>query len=585
MGTHVSVSASETMECPLCLGEGKLKRAEVLERLGMKDFARVAQLSAEEAFRLLRQKHTQDEGNAWVRFETELTKQVTAITERYNSQLQTLRNEKGGLEIRLQELEKNQAEMLKNAKESERLETEKGRLAHQLFPGGVKVDGSAGLEQAIRTTQELIANPEVPAIFEGSFSNGDVLVRVDILHRRRDNRWRLIEVKSTTDLKDYHLDDVAIQHRVVSRSGLDLASSSLAHINRNYFFDGGSIDVRRFFKIRNLTQRVERLQPKLTFLLRSEFRILAFPQPPPIPVGSHCTDPITCEFYHRCNPPRPDDHIGYIPRIQASAVEELEELGIQSIRDIPDDFPLNERQRRACTSVQTGEPWFSTDLSEELGALKYPLCFMDFETINPAIPRFAGMRPYDQIPFQWSVHVLREPGTELEHFEFLAMDTNDPRREFIASLCSALGRIGSIVVYNQQFESQRLSELAAWVPEFARRIEKIQRRLWDLLPVVRKHVYHPHFGGSYSLKSVLPALIPQMSYAGMQVADGQGAGLAWELLVRGTLDRDEYEKTRKALLEYCGQDTLALVRLLEKLRFANRSNLLCVLPTHAKAHQ
>ena len=126
MGTQVSVSESETMECPLCLGEGKLKRAEVLERLGMKDFARVAQLSAEEAFRLLRQKHTQDEGNAWVRFETELTKQVTAITERYNSQLQTLRNEKGGLEIRLQELEKNQAEMLKNAKESERLETEKG---------------------------------------------------------------------------------------------------------------------------------------------------------------------------------------------------------------------------------------------------------------------------------------------------------------------------------------------------------------------------------------------------------------------------------------------------------------------------
>jgi hypothetical protein len=186
---------------------------------------------------------------------------------------------------------------------------EVGRLAHQLFPGGVEVDGSAGLEQAIRTTQELIANPEVPAIFEAAFEHDGVFVRVDILHRRRDNRWRLIEVKSTTDLKDYHLDDVAIQHRVVSRCGLDLASSCLAHINRNYVFDGGSIDVRRFFKIRNLTQRVERLQPKLTFLLRSEFRILAFPQPPPIPVGSHCTDPITCEFYDLCNPPRPTDHI------------------------------------------------------------------------------------------------------------------------------------------------------------------------------------------------------------------------------------------------------------------------------------
>jgi hypothetical protein len=446
---------------------------------------------------------------------------------------------------------------------------EVGMLARQLFPGGVEVDGSAGLDEAIRTTRELIANPKVPAIFEGTFENGGVLVRVDILHRQRDNRWRLIEVKSTTDLKDYHLDDVAIQHRVVSRSRLDLASSSLAHINRNYVFEGGSIDVRRFFKIRNLTQRVERLQPKLTFLLRSEFRILAFPQLPPIPVGPHCTDPVTCEFFDQCNPPRPDDHVGYLPRIQASAVEELLEMGIESIRDIPDDFLLNERQRRASTCVQTGEPWFSTDLGEELGALKYPLCFMDFETINPAIPRFAGMRPYDQIPFQWSVHVLREPGTELEHFDFLAMDTTDPRREFVTSLCTALGDRGSIVVYNQQFESQRLSELAAWLPEFAGRIKKIQHCLWDLLPVVREHVYHPAFAGSFSLKAVLPALVPDMTYEGMLVAGGQDAGLAWESLIRGGLDRDEHQRVRKALLDYCGQDTLALVKLVEKLRVAS----------------
>jgi len=241
-------------------------------------------------------------------------------------------------------------------------------------------------------------------------------------------------------------------------------------------------------------------------------------------------------------------------------------MGVESIRDIPDDFPLNERQRRAAMCVQTGQPWFSPDLSKELGALKYPLCFMDFETINPAIPRFAGMRPYDQLPFQWSVHVLREPGTELEHFEFLAVGTNDPRREFIASLCSVLGKSGSIVVYNQQFESQRLSELAAWLPEFAGRIKKIQHRLWDLLPVVRNHVYHPAFAGSFSLKAVLPALVPEMTYEGMLVAGGQDAGLAWESLVRGGLDQSERDRIRRALLAYCGQDTLAMVRLLERLR-------------------
>src|ERR1039458_1768670 len=267
-----------------------------------------------------------------------------------------------------------------------------GELARQLFAGGVEVP-FGDPEQAIRTTRELVANREVPAIFEAAFENGGVFVRADVLHRRRDGRWRLIEVKSTADLKEQHLDDVAIQHRVLSRCGLDLASSCLAHVNRNYVFQGGSIDVRRFFKIRNLTRRVERLLPKLTFLLRSELRVLAMPNAPDLPSGPHCTSPVTCEFYDRCNPPLPDDHIGYIPRIHASAVEELEELGIQSIRDIPDDFPLNERQRRAATSVQTGEPWFSPKRNEALSGLKYPLYFMDFETVNPAIPRFSGMRP------------------------------------------------------------------------------------------------------------------------------------------------------------------------------------------------
>jgi hypothetical protein len=241
-------------------------------------------------------------------------------------------------------------------------------------------------------------------------------------------------------------------------------------------------------------------------------------------------------------------------------------MGIESIRDIPDDYPLNERLRRVCTSVQTGEPWYGPDLGEQLALLKYPLYFMDFESTNPAIPRFAGMRPYDQIPFQWSVHVLREPGAEVEHHEFLATDASDPRREFITSLCKVIGGRGSIVVYFQPFEEQRLSDLAAWLPEFSGRIKKIQRRLWDLLPVMRNHVYHSAFAGSYSLKDVLPALVPQMTYAGMQVAEGQGAGIAWESLVRGGLDEVEREKTRKALLDYCGQDTLAMVRLTEKLR-------------------
>src|SRR5271156_3050857 len=152
-----------------------------------------------------------------------------------------------------------------------------GFLARRLFAGGVEVRNESGLDHAIRATRELIANPEVPAIFEAVFEHGGVLVKVDVLHRRRDGRWRLIEVKSSTDVKDHHYEDVAIQYRVVSRSGLDLASACLAHVNRGYIYPGGEIDPRRLFHISNLTRRVQRLQPKLTFQLRSQFTILNMP--------------------------------------------------------------------------------------------------------------------------------------------------------------------------------------------------------------------------------------------------------------------------------------------------------------------
>ena len=198
--------------------------------------------------------------------------------------------------------------------------------------------------------------------------------------------------------------------------------------------------------------------------------------------------------------------------------------------------------------------------------LKYPLYFADFETVNPALPRFAGMRPYDQLPFQWSVHMQRQPGAAPEHFGFLATDRSDPRTTFISGLCDALGDRGSVVVYHEQFESQRLSDLALWLPKFSGRINKIQRRLWDLLPIVRNHVYHPAFAGSYSLKSVLPALVPDMSYEGLEVADGREAGLAWESLIRGDCDEGKREQKRKVLLDYCGQDTLGMIRLIGKLR-------------------
>ena len=442
-----------------------------------------------------------------------------------------------------------------------------GKLAQQLFPGGVEVR-SGDQDEAIRITRKLVANPEISAIFEAAFEHDGVFVRVDILHRRRDGRWRLIEVKSSASMKDEHHEDVAIQYTVVSKSRLDIASCHLATVNRQYVFPGGDVDPWRFFRIRNLTRSVQSLQSKLVFQLRSEFRVLAMPTAPDLPIGKHCVQPVVCEFFDHCNPPCSDslDHISCLPYIHASAVEELEEIGVESISGIPDDYELSEIQRRAATCVRTNVPWFDRDgLQNELAALKYPIYYMDFETINPCVPRFDGMHPYDHIPFQWSVHAQRQPGAEPEHYEFLAEDRTDPRRDFISSLSKVLGERGSVVAYNAGFEAGRLSELAGWLPEFAVRIKSIQSRLWDLLPVIRNHVYHAAFAGSFSLKSVLPALVPAMSYSGMEVANGQDAGLAFEALTR-TPDQAERERLRKALLQYCPQDTLALHKLLERVR-------------------
>jgi len=448
---------------------------------------------------------------------------------------------------------------------------EVGMIARQLFPGGVEVRNDAGLDQAIHATRELVANPTVPAVFEGVFEHENVLVKVDILHRRCDGRWRLIEVKSTTDVKDHHLEDVAIQYRVVSRSGLDIGSCYLAHVNRAYVFRGGSVDPWRFFRIRNVTRQVAKLQPKLTFQLRAEFTVLSMPTAPQIGAGRHCVAPITCEFYDQCNPPRPHNHVGFLPRIHASAMEELDAMGVESIMDIPDDFELTEIQQRAAECVRTGNAWYDrVGLEAKLEALIYPITYLDFETINPAIPRFADTHPHQPIPFQWSAHIQQRPGAEPQHYEFLATDANDPRREFISSLLARLSETGSIVVYSS-FESQRLSEFAASLPESADRISAIQARLFDLLPIVREHVYHPAFAGSYSIKSVLPALVPAMTYDGMPVANGLDARLAWESLTRGNVDAVERGEIEKALLEYCGLDTLALLRLVEVLRLAKQT--------------
>jgi hypothetical protein len=448
---------------------------------------------------------------------------------------------------------------------------EVGVEARKAFPGGVLAEADyQHTRVALEETARLMANPQVPAIYEAALEHDGVLVRVDVLERQPRNRWRLVEVKSSTQVKDYHRYDVAIQRHVANGAGLKIASACLMHLNREYIYDGRRYQPDKLFVLEDLMAETNSITGEVVGLLAEQRRVLQKDEPPRVEAGGQCTDPLTCEFFDQCHGPVPTGHISELPRLTQRKLEALQALGVDMIQDIPESFELTPIQRRVYGCARSGRPWFGPELRDALSTIRYPLHFMDFETFYPALPRYKGMWPYCHIPFQWSVHVREKPGAKVRHHEFLAEDETDPRFRFLGTLLEVLGTTGSIVVYNRQFEVERLKDLARWLPEHAKQIASVQARLWDLLPVVRDNVYHPEFRGSFSIKSTLPALVPQMTYEGMEVAEGAEAGIAWETLVRGQLSPNEKTRLRAALLTYCGQDTEAMVRVCDALEQAAR---------------
>ncbi|MCI0548658.1 MAG: DUF2779 domain-containing protein [Candidatus Rokubacteria bacterium] len=434
---------------------------------------------------------------------------------------------------------------------------EVGLLARAAFPGGVLVEGD--LDAALARTAELVRDPATSAIYEATFRHGDLLVRADVLERRPAGRWRLVEVKAATGVKAHYLWDLAVQWHVLTGAGLDLESAAVMHLDREYVFDGVRLDPGRLFAMADVTTEAARFAREIPRLASEQLVFLAGLEPPPVAPGPQCRNPYVCEFYARCNLPLPVD-VANLPRLDDALRLDLLERGITRIQDLAAEEPLTLLQQRARAAIRSGQPWVGDALAEALDTLSYPLHFLDFETLSPAIPRFADMGPYDAIPFQWSLHVVRVPGADPEHHEFLAPSGGDPRAAFAASLASAVAASGSIVVYHEPFEGARLDELAACLPERAPALQQMRERLWDLLPVIRNHVYHPDFRGSFSLKRVLPALVPDLRYEGMEVAEGEMAGIVWE--ARGRAEAPEAERLAAALRAYCRQDTLAMVRLL-----------------------
>lgn len=442
--------------------------------------------------------------------------------------------------------------------------TEIGILAQRRFRGGVMVTlGFRQREAAIAETMALLQDPNVPAIFEAAFEYDGVLVRVDILERVQQgdggaSSWRLIEVKSSTRMKGVHLDDLSIQHYVVKGTGVRLAATCLMHINTGYLYRGGEVDLHSLFSLVDVSdvassrqgQVVERLAVMKTVLQQSEL--------PQVEPGQHCHTPYECPFWAYCTKEKPSRWIYHLPG-KKELIGQLVQQGITTIDAIPDGTKLSAVQRR----VKSNTEWISSALGRVLRTVQYPVHHLDVETVMLALPRYPATRPYQSLPVQWSNHIELESG-ELLHHEFLHTEASEPRKRWAEALIESLGERGSIVVYST-YEETIIRRLADAFPEYTSACTAILKRLWDLLEIIQGHYYHPAFNGSYSIKSVLPAMVPSLGYHDLAIQEGGHAAAEYYRMVFIETDWVEQAVIREALLRYCARDTMAMVALRREL--------------------
>lgn len=435
-----------------------------------------------------------------------------------------------------------------------------GELAKQQFPKGVQIQaGHENISGALKETKDEIGKASV-VILDAAFSFDDILVRTDIIRRNGSDSWDIIEVKSSTRVKDEHIPDVAIQACVLQGAGLRINKTFLMHVNNECVFP----DLSNLFCMEEVTDQVLDLLPEIPQEIDEFRRTLELDEEPDIPIGRHCETPRTCPFYDHCWSWLPQNSIFTIPRLRWPVKEGLLEKNAVSVNDLPPDLRLNTNQKRYVKSVKERKALVDWDsIAEELGQLRHPLYFLDFETDNPAIPRFGGMHPYEHFPFQYSCHMMDRSGS-LVYKEYLHESESDPRKPLLESLVSDIGDTGSIITYNVSFERRILNGLLTWFPEDADKLESMIERLWDLLPIFQRYYIDYQFQGSNTLKNVLPVLVPTMTYEDLTVTDGTQAQVAWNEMIH-LPSGIQKGNLIKELKRYCRQDSLGMVEIYRRL--------------------
>jgi len=336
------------------------------------------------------------------------------------------------------------------------------------------------------------------------------------------------------------------------------------HVNNSYV-RSGKLDLQGLFTLEDCTEIVEDRLAEVGSKVEELIKVINSRVEPEIEIGGHCTNPFECDYIPYCWDHVPDYSVYNI--FSGSKLEALLEENILNIAEVPDDFDLTEKQSIEISACKENRIHMDTPaIKEFLGRLEYPLYYLDYETISPAVPLFNNSSPYETIPFQFSLHVQSENGGDLEHIEFLHTGTDDPRPDFLEALVEACREQGSVVVYNKPFESGVNHKLALNFPAYATRLEKINDRMVDLLtPFSKRHLYHPAMEGSASLKRVLPAFVPELTYEGLAIENGEIASNTYSHCIRGLVPEEKKAQIFEDLREYCKLDTLAEVKLVDIL--------------------
>ncbi len=443
-----------------------------------------------------------------------------------------------------------------------------GLLARKLFPNGIDASppNYFSYDESIKKT-ELAIQKDERTIYEAAFLFDDVLAALDILVKDKDG-WKAFEVKSSTEVKDTHILDAALQYYLILNSGISLKDIFIIHINNQYVRDE-ELEIEKLFLKKSILKEVLELQTFVSQKIAELKSVLKQKEIPDIEIGLQCNDPYPCDFIDYCWKKIPPYSVFDIANLRTTKKFELFNQGIIQLADIPKDFALNANQwQQVDCEIEQKSIIDKPRIKEFTDGLIYPLYFLDFETFQLAIPKFVNSRPYQQLVFQYSLHKQKSKSSELLHSEFIAeINSTDPRISFIKKLISDCGKEGDILVYNIAFEKTRLQEIANDFPEYSDSISNILNRLKDLMiPFRERWFYTPEMKGSYSIKVVLPSLLPEFTYSNLEIKDGNTASSTYASMVQGVFTGDK-SKIVNALLEYCKLDTLAMVKILEKLNF------------------